>query len=63
MTEMQYITDAHGHKTAVILPIEDYEEMLVDLQMGEIARESDDEPTRDFEEVLKQMRADGEVDV
>ena len=60
---MQYITDAHGHKTAVILPIEDYEEMLVDLQMGEIARESDDEPTRDFEEVLKQMRADGEVDV
>jgi len=28
MTNVQYITDAAGHKTAVILPIKDYEEML-----------------------------------
>ncbi len=30
MTNVQYITDAQGHKTSVILPIEDYEEMLED---------------------------------
>ena len=63
MTNVQYITDAAGHKTAVILPIEDYEEMLEDLHFGEVARESKDEPKRDFAEVLKEMRENGEIDV
>ena len=63
MTELQYITDALGHKTAVILPIEDYEEMLVDLQLGEVAREAKGQPKRDFDEVLKEMRDNGEIDV
>jgi hypothetical protein len=42
MTNVQYITDAAGHKTAVILPIEKYEEMLEDLHFGEVARQSKD---------------------
>lgn len=63
MTNVQYITDAEGHKTAVILPIEDYEEMLEDLHLGKAARESKDEPKRDFTEVLEEMRRDGEIDV
>ncbi len=63
MTNVQYITDAAGQKTAVILPIEDYEEMLEDLHFGEVARESKDEPKRDFTEMLKEMRESGEVDV
>jgi PHD/YefM family antitoxin component YafN of YafNO toxin-antitoxin module len=63
MTNIQYITDAEGHKTAVILPIEDYEEMLEDLHLGEVARESKNEPKRDFKEVLEEMRRDGEIDV
>jgi PHD/YefM family antitoxin component YafN of YafNO toxin-antitoxin module len=63
MTDVQYITDAAGHKTAVILPIADYEEMLEDLHLGEVARESKDAPKRDFTEVLKEMRENGEIDV
>jgi PHD/YefM family antitoxin component YafN of YafNO toxin-antitoxin module len=63
MTNVQYITDAEGHKTAVILPIEDYEEMLEDLHFGEVARESKDEPKRNFTEVLEEMRESGEMDV
>lgn len=63
MTNVQYITDAAGQKTAVILPIEDYEEMLEDLHFGEVARESKDESKRDFTEMLKEMRENGEVDV
>jgi PHD/YefM family antitoxin component YafN of YafNO toxin-antitoxin module len=63
MTNVQYITDAQGHKTAVILPIDDYEEMLEDLHLGEIARESRDEPTRDFNEVIKELREEKEIDV
>jgi PHD/YefM family antitoxin component YafN of YafNO toxin-antitoxin module len=63
MTNVQYIIDAAGHKTAVILPIEDYEEMLEDLHFGEVARESNDESKRDFKEVLEEMRESGEIDV
>ena len=63
MTNVQYVTDANGHKTAVILPIEDYEEMLEDLHFGEAARESKNEASRSFDEVLKEMRENGEIDV
>ncbi|MGI8639988.1 MAG: hypothetical protein ACR2MG_08525 [Pyrinomonadaceae bacterium] len=63
MTNVQYITDVQGHKTAVILPIEDYEELLEDLHFGKAARESAGEPKRDFADVLKEMREGGEIDV
>ena len=63
MTNVQYITDAAGRKTAVIVPIEDYEEMLEDLHFGEVARESKDEPKRDFTEVLEELCKNGEIDV
>lgn len=55
MQNVQYITDFEGHKTAVILPIEDYEEMLEDLHFGEVARESKDEPKRDFNAKIPQF--------
>lgn len=60
---VQYITDAEGHKTAVILPIEEYEEMMEDLHLGRVARESLDEPRRPFSEVVEEFRASGEIDV
>lgn len=63
MTDLQYITDSNGQKTAVILPIDEFEEMLEDLHFGEVARESKDAPTRDFNEILKEMRDAGEIDV
>ena len=60
---VQYVTDAEGQKTAVILPIEEYEEMMEDLHLGRVARESIDEPRRPFSEVVEELRADGEIDV
>jgi PHD/YefM family antitoxin component YafN of YafNO toxin-antitoxin module len=54
---LQYITDADGNKTAVILPLEDYEEMLEDLHLGQVARESADEPRRPFAELVEELRA------
>ncbi len=63
MTNVQYITDAKEYKTAVILPIEDYEQMLEDLHFGEAARESKDAPSRPFDELLNEMRENGEIDV
>jgi PHD/YefM family antitoxin component YafN of YafNO toxin-antitoxin module len=38
--KVQFVTDAEGHKTAIILPIEEYEEVMEDLEMGRAARES-----------------------
>ena len=60
---VQYITDAEGHKTAVILPIEEYEEMMEDLHLGRVARESRDQPRRSFLEIVEEMRKAGEIDV
>ena len=61
--DVQFIIDAEGRKTAVILPIEEYEEMLEDLHLGRVARESKDEPRRPFAEVVEEMRSAGEIDV
>jgi PHD/YefM family antitoxin component YafN of YafNO toxin-antitoxin module len=60
---VQYIVDSEGHRTAVILPIEEYEEILQDLHLSRIARERQDEPRRPFSEVMAEMRAEGEIDV
>ncbi len=61
--EVQFVTDVEGNKTAVILPIEEYEEMMEDLHLGRVARESKDEPRRALSEVLGEMRSSGEIDV
>ena len=60
---VQFVTDVEGNKTAVILPLEEYEEMLEDLHMGQAARESKDEPRRPFAELVEELRAGGEIDV
>lgn len=60
---LQFITDTQGNKTAVILPIEEWEEMMEDLHLSRIARESKNEERRPFQEVVEEMRAAGEIDV
>ena len=60
---VQYITDAEGNKTAVILPLEEYEELIADLHLERVARESRDEPRRPFSEVVEELRSAGEIDV
>jgi PHD/YefM family antitoxin component YafN of YafNO toxin-antitoxin module len=60
---VQFVIDAEGHRKAVILPIEEYEEMMEDLHMGRAARKSRSEPRRPFKDVVKELRAAGEIDV
>ncbi len=60
---VQFVTDAEGNKTAVIVPIDEYEELLEDLHLGRVARESRDEERRPFAEVVEEMRQAGEIDV
>jgi PHD/YefM family antitoxin component YafN of YafNO toxin-antitoxin module len=57
--QAQYITDERGNKTAVILPIEEFEELLEDLQDLAILAERRDEPTISHEEVVARLKRDG----
>ena len=60
---VQFVIDAEGRKTAVILPIEEYEEMLEDLHLGRVSHQSKNDPRRPFAEVVEEMRSAGEIDV
>lgn len=60
---VQYITDANGERTAVILPLEEYEELLEDLHVTRVAYETKDEPSRPLSEVVEEMRNASEIDV
>ena len=63
MNEVQYVTDSAGNKTAVIVPIDDYEEFLEDRYFNRAAEENKDEPRRSLEDILKGLRDSGEIDV
>src|SRR3990170_2579592 len=47
----QFIVDESGKKKAVILPIEDYEELLEDIHDLAVIAERKDEPTASFDEI------------
>lgn len=51
----QYIVDEKGQKTAVILTVEEYEELLEDLHDLAIIAERRVEPTISFEELKKKL--------
>jgi len=55
----QYVTDSEGHQTAVILPIEEYNELLDDLEDLAVAAERVDEPTISHARALAELKEDG----
>lgn len=57
--DTQFIIDESGTKKAVILPMEDYEELLEDIHDLAIIAERKDEPTISFDELKKRLKADG----
>ncbi|NJC97205.1 MAG: hypothetical protein C3F07_04840 [Anaerolineales bacterium] len=57
--QAQYVTDENGKKTAVILPIEEFEELLEDLSDLAVLAERREEPTISLEEVLERLKRDG----
>ncbi len=58
---VQYVTDAEGNKTAVILPIEEYEELMEDLHLGRVARESKNEERIPWNQVRAELVAEGKL--
>ena len=55
----EYVTDQNGKKTAVILPIEEFEELLEDLgDLAAIAQRRE-ETTVSHEDVVARLKRDG----
>jgi hypothetical protein len=54
--QLQYITNEAGKKTAVIVPIEEFEELLEDLADLAVIAERRDELTIPLEDVLRKLK-------
>ena len=58
-TREQYIVDENGKKTAVVIPVKEYERLLEDLHDLSVVAERRDEPTVSLDELKRRLRADG----
>jgi ribosome-binding protein aMBF1 (putative translation factor) len=56
--EEKYIVNKKGTKTDIIIPLDEYEELLEDLHDLAIIAERREEPTLSLEELKKKLRAD-----
>ncbi|MBF0556855.1 MAG: type II toxin-antitoxin system Phd/YefM family antitoxin [Nitrospirae bacterium] len=56
----QFIVDETGNKTAVVLPLEEYEELMEDIHDLAVIAERKDEPAIDFDK-FKRIRSFGRV--
>ena len=54
-----YLTNAQGERIAVQLSIEEYEELLEDIEDMAAIIERQNEPTIDFDVVIAELKADG----
>ena len=52
---VKYITDAQGERTAVVLPISDYEKLLEDLNDLAVVAERRGEPTIPHEQFVSEL--------
>jgi PHD/YefM family antitoxin component YafN of YafNO toxin-antitoxin module len=56
---VKYITDEGGERTAVVLPISDYEKLLEDLEDLAVVAERRDEPAIPHEQFVSELKRDG----
>ena len=57
--QVKYITNETGEKTAVILPIKEFEKLLEDLEDLVVIAERRDEPALSHKEVIAKLKRDG----
>jgi hypothetical protein len=56
---LQYLTDEHGERTAVVLPMTDYEKLLEDLDDLAVVAERREEPVIAHEQFVSELKRDG----
>jgi PHD/YefM family antitoxin component YafN of YafNO toxin-antitoxin module len=52
----QYITDQKGNKNAIILPIEEYNELIEDIHDLAVIAERKNQETISFDEIKKRLK-------
>ena len=57
--EVQYITNQSGEKTAVILSLAKFQDLIEDLEDLTAVAERRDEPTISHDELLDELKQDG----
>jgi hypothetical protein len=57
--KLQYITNKAGEKTAVIVPIEEFQELLEDIEDLAAVAERREEPTVSHNALVAELRRDG----
>ena len=57
----QYLTDASGAKVAAVIPIDEYEELMEDLNDLAVVAERRDEPRVSLEEIKRRFKKDGRL--
>jgi len=55
----QYITNEAGEKTSVILPINEFQSLLEDIEDLAIVAERREEPTISHEQLISELKNDG----
>lgn len=56
---LQYLTDDRGERTAVVLPISEYEKLLEDLDDLAVVAERRDEPVIPHDQFIADLKRDG----
>ena len=57
--ELEYVTNREGDKTAVILPINDFQELMEDIEDLAAVADRREEPTISHEQLLAELKKDG----
>jgi PHD/YefM family antitoxin component YafN of YafNO toxin-antitoxin module len=60
-TPTQFLTDSNGAKVAAVIPIDEYEELMEDLNDLAVVAERRDKPRVSFEEVKRGLKEDGRL--
>ena len=61
METLHYITDEHGERSAVVLPISQYEKLLEDLDDLAAIAERREEPVVPHDQFIAELKRDGIV--
>lgn len=59
---VQFITDAEGNRTAVILPMDEYEQLMEDLHLTRVYEESRDEERIPWDQIKEELIAEGKLE-
>ena len=57
--ELNYVTNQAGEKTAVILPLDEFQELMEDIEDLAAVAERREEPTISHEQLLVELKRDG----